>query len=636
MQKIKDKSEICLIAPTDQLAKRARTIIKQKELNIEVYTAALDGAAEIAEGLMQQGTWLFISRKGTKEFLERKLGITVVDITLAASDYIPAIQKAQKETGKIAFFTVEEPSDELKTICFLLNFQACYYRFSDEASCEKCVDQAISDGTVLGIGGVVSGRYAEKRGLSYFLVESSDEAISHALETASQIYRIHKENEKAKEQLQIQLERYKNILNYTHDAIITINDLGQIEVINKVAEQMISQTETQFEGKLIEDVLPNTKMNEVLRTGKIESNQLMSIKGTMVSTNRVPIIVNNKIKGVVATFRDIKSLQKAEINIRVKLHEKGLVAKYSFSDIIGSSEILNTAKELAQDFADSQFTVMIYGETGTGKEMFAQSIHNASPRKSGPFVAVNCTALSKSLLESELFGYADGSFTGAKRGGKPGVFEIAHNGTVFLDEIGDLPLEFQAQFLRVIQEKEVRRVGGDNIIPVDIRVIGATNRELMELVEEGKFRRDLYYRLNVLNLKIPPLKSRGDDYLQIAEKIYKKSTGIGGQDKQQDFRALMEGYRQYSWPGNVRELHNIVERICLLQKRGLANDKILEAMQMMVSSEQNEVIVLQEKMGLSELESERINEALKRNNGNISRTAKELKISRSTLYRKIK
>ena len=167
-------------------------------------------------------------------------------------------------------------------------------------------------------------------------------------------------------------------------------------------------------------------------------------------------------------------------------------------------------------FADSSFTVMLYGETGTGKEMFAQGIHNASPRRDGPFVAVNCTALSKSLLESELFGYSDSSFTGAKRGGKPGLFEIAHGGTIFLDEIGELPAEFQAQFLRVLQEKEVRRVGGDTVIPVDIRVIGATNRNLMQRVEEGCFRRDLYYRLNVLAISIPPLRDREDDFLQIA------------------------------------------------------------------------------------------------------------------------
>ena len=170
------------------------------------------------------------------------------------------------------------------------------------------------------------------------------------------------------------------------------------------------------------------------------------------------------------------------------------------------------AKRLSEKYADSNLTVMLYGETGTGKEMFAQSIHNASPRRNGPFVAINCTALNRNLLESELFGYADSSFTGARKGGKAGLFETAHGGTIFLDEIGELPLEFQAPLLRVLQEKEVRRVGDDTVIPVDIRVVAATNRNLLQLVEAGKFRMDLYYRLNVLSVVVPPLRNREEDY----------------------------------------------------------------------------------------------------------------------------
>lgn len=628
---------ICLIAPSEHLAERAQALIKKKQLQIPVYTAALDEAADLAQELMAQGTWLFISRRGTKDILERKLGATVIDIPLEASDYIPAIQQARKKEGRIAFFTVEDPSDELKTICYLLNIQAAYYRFSDMESCGRCVAQAVKDQMVLGIGGVVSGKYVMEGGLPYIIVESSDRAIEHSLETACQMYQLQKTNERNREQLQIQLERYKNILNYTHDAIITIDGSGRIEVINEVAEQMLLPARRPFEGQKIEAVLPNSCMPEILRTGKVESNQLMNVNGTLVTTNRVPIIVNDTIKGAVATFRDVKSLQSEERNIRVKLHEKGLTAKYLFSDIIGSSEVIKVAKELAEDFADSQFTVMLYGETGTGKEMFAQSIHNVSPRKNGPFVAVNCTALSKSLLESELFGYADGSFTGAKRSGKPGLFEIAHGGSIFLDEIGELPIEFQAQFLRVIQEKEVRRVGGESVIPVDIRVIGATNRDLMQLVEEGRFRRDLYYRLNVLNLKIPALRERNDDYLEIAQALYHKIIGPDGDGGVAHFEEFMKQYEHYGWPGNVRELHNIVERICLLQKRGMTSDKMRLVLQNMVTPEPTGVSQPDGTIrGLQEAEQDQIKAALARNNGNISRTAKELKISRATLYRKIK
>ncbi|MFR3730996.1 sigma 54-interacting transcriptional regulator [Lacrimispora sp.] len=638
MEKRKDNSipQICFIAPTESLAGRASTIIRRKSLKINVYTVALEGAVGVARELIQQGTWLFISRGGTKRILEKELSATVVDIPLLASDYIPALEQAAKAKGKIAFFLAEEVSDELRTMCYLQALDAQYYYFTDDESCRQCVMQSVWDGAVLGVGGIVSGRYAKEAGMPYIVVESSNGSIERAVETAEQLYQVHRASEKERELLEIQLERYKNILNYTHDAIIAIDGSGHIEVTNQVAEKILNKGKFPLEGRRIEEVLPNTQMIKILRTGEAETGQLMNINGTMFSTNRVPIIVNHKVKGAVATFRDIKSLQSTERQIRIKLHEKGLTAKYYFSDIIGNSQIMLNAKSLARDFADSHFTIMLYGETGTGKELFAQSIHNASPRKDGPFVAVNCTALSKSLLEAELFGYEDGSFTGAKRGGKAGLFEIAHGGTIFLDEIGELPLEFQAQFLRVIQEKEVRRVGGDSVIPVDIRVIGATNRNLLSFVESGEFRKDLYYRLNVLNLMIPALSMRGDDYLQIAESIYEKS-GAGLTEGDWDsFLNIMRTYSGYQWPGNVRELHNIVERICLLQKKGLTQEKIIATLQTAFIAEPVNPSAGQQTKSLEDLERQEILNALEKNHGSVAKAAKDLKISRSTLYRKLK
>lgn len=631
--------EICLIAPTENLADRARGIIRRQKLAIDVHTAALEEAVALARELMARKTWLFISRRGTRDLLEKELNTTVVNIPIEASDYIPAIRQAQKVSGMVAFFSYEAFSNELQTICYLMHIHMHHYQFSDSTSCRACVKQAIQDGAVLGIGGIISGEFAAEMNLPYIVVESSDPSISQAIETACQIYSLQKANEKKQELLEIKLERYRNVLNYTHDAIIAVDARGRVEVTNRVAERMLDPKRKPFEGKAVEDVLPNTHINDVLRSGQMETDQVMNIHGTLVSTNRIPIIVNDQIKGVVATFQDIQSLQSAERSIRIKLHEKGLTAKYHLSDIVGASQILSGAKELAANFADSEFTIMLYGETGTGKEMFAQSIHNASPRRDGPFVAVNCTALSKSLLESELFGYADGSFTGAKRGGKPGLFEIAHSGTIFLDEIGELPLEFQAQFLRVLQEKEVRRVGGDTVIPVDIRVIGATNRDLMERVEKGEFRRDLYYRLNVLNLMIPPLRERGEDYLQIAERIYQNVAPHQSDEEHARFMEVMKSYGNYPWTGNVRELNNVVERVCLLQKRGLQKGRILDALWAMTHREQpmeTAAPALSAPETLEQMERSRIQSVLVRNDGNITRTAKELRISRSTLYRKLK
>ena len=567
--------------------------------------------------------------------MRKSLKIQVVNIPGEASDYIPAIQQLRGEQGLIAFFSFEEDiSNELRTICYLLHLKMKHYCFSDSLSCQAAVQQAVADGAAWGLGGVVSERFAKHCDLAYLRVESSDASILHALDTAQQLYITQQENARQQEQLQIQLERYQNILDYTHDAIIAIDEKGRISTTNQIAEQMLQPAQPPFVGRPVEEVLPNTHMTNVLHTGEAEIGQMMNIHGTLVSTNRVPIRVGGQVKGVVATFQDIKTLQTAERNIRIKLHEKGLVAKYRFSDILGRSPAIRDAKRLSENFADAQFTVMLYGETGTGKEMFAQSIHNASPRRDGPFVAINCTALNRNLLESELFGYADSSFTGARRGGKAGLFETAHGGTVFLDEIGELPLEFQAPLLRVLQEKEVRRVGDDTVIPVDIRIIGATNRNLLQLVEEGKFRRDLYYRLNVLSVLVPPLRERGDDYLEIARCIYERVLPQHTEEEETVFLRVLDRCRSYAWPGNVRELTNLVERVSLLLHRGSREEEVVQLLNVQWQ-ETPPAAPLVPGSAHALLDREAVQEALRRNGGNLSRTAKTLGVSRSTLYRRL-
>lgn len=627
--------KICLISPTEDLARRAKKLVARRGMDVRVEVAELEAAVSLARRLLAEDDYLFISRRGTRDLLRKSLKIQVVNIPGEASDYIPAIQQLRGEQGLIAFFSFEEDiSNELRTICYLLHLKMKHYCFSDSLSCQAAVQQAVADGAAWGLGGVVSERFAKHCDLAYLRVESSDASILHALDTAQQLYITQQENARQQEQLQIQLERYQNILDYTHDAIIAIDEKGRISTTNQIAEQMLQPAQPPFVGRPVEEVLPNTHMTNVLHTGEAEIGQMMNIHGTLASTNRVPIRVGGQVKGVVATFQDIKTLQTAERNIRIKLHEKGLVAKYRFSDILGRSPAIRDAKRLSENFADAQFTVMLYGETGTGKEMFAQSIHNASPRRDGPFVAINCTALNRNLLESELFGYADSSFTGARRGGKAGLFETAHGGTVFLDEIGELPLEFQAPLLRVLQEKEVRRVGDDTVIPVDIRIIGATNRNLLQLVEEGKFRRDLYYRLNVLSVLVPPLRERGDDYLEIARCIYERVLPQHTEEEETVFLRVLDRCRSYAWPGNVRELTNLVERVSLLLHRGSREEEVVQLLNVQWQ-ETPPAAPLVPGSAPALLDREAVQEALRRNGGNLSRTAKTLGVSRSTLYRRL-
>lgn len=636
---IKEKNKICLLAPTKVLAETAKNIIARENLPISVYIGALDTAVSIAKELQEQGAWLFISRKGTKAALENRLGVKTVSIALDVSDYIPVITQARKEKGVIAVFYYDDISSELETICYLLNIKIKCYKFTTNEEAECVVKQAVKDRVKLAIGGSVTDFYAKQYNLKHIIVESSQSSIEDAIHTAYSMLLLHIEDAKKQEALEIRLERYKNIFNYTHDAIIAVDNNGYVEIANKVARKMLSSKEQSYTGKYIDKVLPNTRLINILRSGEAEIDQLMDIKGTLVSTNRIPIIVNKKIKGAVATFQDVETLQTAEQNIRIKLHEKGLAAKYNFSDIIGNSPQIAQAKYLAATYADSEFTVMLYGETGTGKELFAQSIHNASPRKDGPFVAINCTSLSKTLLEAELFGYADSSFTGAKKGGKPGLFELAHRGTIFLDEIGELPIEIQAQFLRVLQEKEVRRVGGDKMVPVDIRVIGATNKNLQQCVEREEFRKDLFYRLNVLNLVLPPLRDREDDYLLIAKYLY---NGIAGHKNEDVVMRILRDYHNYGWPGNIRELTNVVERISLLVGRNMDEKLILSVLKTMVpvgrtkQGTDKDFRPIDKSESLADAERNKIEEELAANKGNISLTARKLDISRATLYRKLK
>lgn len=302
--------------------------------------------------------------------------------------------------------------------------------------------------------------------------------------------------------------------------------------------------------------------------------QLIDIKTRQIDiTTLVELLINLKLLNVFADFlsanyiRDIIRLTKNLYDLmqkgcqaRKKPSRKPAAPLYSLQQVIGQSNAIRSSVSLAKKMAQSTSAILIQGESGTGKELFAQGIHNASPRRHGPFIAVNFAALTESILESELFGYTEGAFTGANRGGAPGLFEEAHKGTLFLDEIGDAPLSFQIKLLRVLQEQQIRRVGSAKAVPVDVRVIAATNQDLKKRLAEGTFRQDLYYRLNVLPIKLPPLRKRKEDIMPLAAHFYETTPSSGGKINCQEYFSLLSPYlRQYSWPGNIRELQNTVE-----------------------------------------------------------------------------
>ena len=362
-----------------------------------------------------------------------------------------------------------------------------------------------------------------------------------------------------------------------------------------------------------------------------------------VIVNVAPVIVNGVLKGSVGVIHDLSVIKDLTTQLnRARQIIRTLEAKYTFEDIVGHSEQMCTAIEQGKICAKTPVNVLLRGESGTGKELFAHAIHNESNRKYNKFIRVNCAALTESLLESELFGYEDGAFSGAKRGGKKGLFEEANHGSIFLDEIGEMSLNTQVKLLRVLQENEIIKVGGVNPISINVRVIAATNVNLEEAIVKGTFREDLYYRLNQMPIYIPTLRNRIDDLPILCHHLLQKLNGEYGRNITGISQAAMERFKLYHWPGNVRELENVLSRAIIFMKY---NETIIEVahiadfLQLHPSGQRNEKREEKEMLTLSEkleqYEKMIIHDCLCKNRGNKTATAKELGISIRNLYYKI-
>lgn len=337
-------------------------------------------------------------------------------------------------------------------------------------------------------------------------------------------------------------------------AIIGVDKDNFICSCNEGAEKILNRKSINLIGNSACDILSCVPFGEVRETKQEIRSRLVTVNGEYVNLNITPVIKAENYMGAFAVLQRFKEEEQKQHELRRQLLNKGHKAKYTFDDIFGESGAIKKIKEIAKKMAKTNSAVLITGESGTGKELFAHAVHNYSDRKDYPFVAVNCAAIPENLLESELFGYEEGAFTGAKKGGKIGLFEFAHMGTLFLDEIEGMSPALQIKLLRVIQEKEIMKIGGDKVINIDVRIIAATNEELRKLVKENKFRKDLYYRINTLPIMIPPLREREDDVYLLLERF---KTEIGA-----DFKftpKAKEAFKMYNWEGNIRELKNYVE-----------------------------------------------------------------------------
>jgi transcriptional regulator, propionate catabolism operon regulatory protein len=564
---------------------------------------------------LQEEVDVFVSASGNYSVLSAYITEPMVEIKPSVTDILLAMKKSANPEEPIALLKYHTGIDYLNDTkeLFLHPVVQYVYKTADEA--ERMIQQFIHMGITTFIGSSFVYESVTKAGYPCFFLYSEDSVI-RALETAVAVAR-------TKRQEMVKTIEIKTMLRSTQEGIIAINGEGIVTIFNPSAEKITKIQHEKVVGRRADEVLPALSLHTVQHSGKPQLNQVQKIGEVQILTNRVPIKTKQGISGAIVTFNDIGMVQKAEKKIRETLHKKGFVAKTTFEDILGDSQRIEEVKDMALQYARWKASVLIIGESGTGKELFAQAIHNASLRSNGPFVAINCAALPESLLESELFGYENGAFTGAKKGGRQGLFELAHEGTIFLDEIAEMPMAIQSRVLRVLEEHEVLRIGGERIIPINIRVLAATNKNLWELVQCGIFRKDLYYRLCVLELRIPSLQERREDIPPLITKFLSDFRPDLPEDVIRQV-ALNPLLKRYEWDGNVRQLRNMIERIAVLYKTSQGLSALIETL-------------LQQQVLLkgADTESNEIYKVLREAHGNKSLAAKKLGISRATLWRKL-
>ncbi|NWQ42845.1 sigma 54-interacting transcriptional regulator [Bacillus sp. EB106-08-02-XG196] len=568
----------------------------------------------------------------------------IIPMRVQSNDFFKALVKASKISNEVNIINYQKEYIQTKTediewinesieAIFKIKINQLTYVTIEDVT--KLVQRLKADGQKVVIGSGLVVRFAREHGMEGVLWYGK-ESVGLAVDIAFNVL-----NAKLVEQSNQKRQAY--ILENFNEGVINLNVTGRIININHHAIQLLGLGDSgDLETQHISDILPESELLEILTVSTVVKDMVVPFKTKLLFLNTLPIHVNGTSNGIVALFSDAETLQQQENKIRRKMNHKADLAKYHFNDIVGQSPQTLKAINKAKKFARSDSNVLILGESGTGKELFAQSIHNESRRANQPFMAINCAAIPESLLESEFFGYNDGAFTGAKKGGKPGLFELAHNGTVFLDEIGEIPFSMQAKLLRVLQENVVRRIGSPTAIPINIRVISATNVNLIEEIKSGKFRMDLYYRIGVLNLFLPKLSNRKEDIGLLVKSFTAKNYPQFTQLIEEVLNDILPYLEEHQWHGNIREFENTMERLFayIETPQNISRSQVLIYLKEAI--EENHFLIEDMDMEnstfhevIKDIEINKIKEVLEKTNGNRKEAAKILGISRSTLWRKL-
>ncbi|WP_409252085.1 sigma 54-interacting transcriptional regulator [Bacillus sp. SCS-153A] len=612
------------------LTEKVQNVVRElnSSIPVEIIEVELGGSEALAERLdADEEIAVIVSPKGHAEFIKELKQTPLVIVNVSDTDFLVALHKAAEVSSEVVIMRYGNIFEEFQPYDHLFNLTIHYDRYLSTAEAAEKVHQWVGKGVKTIIGTSVVYKEALKAGAHAVYLYSSN-TLKEQIQQAMEIV-------KSREQDQAKLRWIQAAIASTNQAVLSTDHEGRVTLANEQAFTLLGLENTEILNRDISEFFPGIEVGPVLKSGHSVENFIVADRELIA--NITPIKVEERIIGSVFFLQEMSKVSDAETKIRKELTKKGLVARYTFGSIIHQSNAVESVIKRAKIYAGTDSSILIQGETGTGKELFAQSIHNGSPRRGQPFVAINCSALPEQLLESELFGYAEGAFTGAKKGGKRGLFELAHGGTIFLDEIGEISESLQARLLRVLQEKEIMRVGGETVIPVDVRIISATNRDLRKMVDSRVFREDLYYRLNILDLILPPLRERVDDIpLLVNHFIMKNSPSFAGVVEK--YPAVLEKLKGLPWKGNIRELENLVERMTVIYSHTKNVEMVEEIIeQWKVSQNYGEEIV-----SVSQLESKKeqfekdtILSVLNEVGGNKEKAAEKLGISRSTLWRKL-
>ena len=604
---------------------------------IRVFHLGFDAALDAARERMRAGEEVdvFVSAGANGAYLRARAPVPVVVIGPTGFDLLSALSRARRLSNRVAIVTYGAITPELAQFKDLYGIEIAQRAYSDEAGVRAVIRELKADGIEVVVGPGLVNDVAEQAGLRGVFVYS-ESSVREALGRAIEIARIARVEEARR-------QRIDGILRHLDEGVVAVDAAERVESINPAMERLLGIAAGKAIGAPLSAIAPELGLARVLEGGEPEVEGIQRLGKRTLVTNRIPLIEQGVLTGAVLTCQDATAITRVDRSLRSHGRPRRFVARHALTDLLGTSPAIRQARALAARYAQSDGTVLVTGPTGTGKELVAQGIHGASRRRDHPFVAVNCAAFPETLLEAELFGHEEGAFTGTRRGGRAGLFEAAHTGTIFLDEIGEVPLALQTRLLRVLQEREVLRLGSNDPTPIDVRVIAATHRDLRGAVADGRFREDLFYRLDILHVRLPPLAERREDVPLLAEHLLGDALRRHGAFpvREAALAALLPHLERHPWPGNVRELENVIERAAILFAASGEGDLPAEPELRAIAPElfegAGDRLPATGPLRDARSEGERavIERVLRECGGNQSEAARRLGIGRTTLWRKL-